>query len=183
LLSHKGDRVAMANSIETRYPFLDEDLIELCARIHPRWKLELPFKDKVLLRQAATRVLPDEIAFRSNGMFRGPLAEGLFADPPRYLQQLVSYEALTATGYFDVRRVRQDCALLTSGREAKLSTFASLGLVGVIATQLWHHLYYGGGLCEISPTREAGVSQLGYTPQAEALASLSAQTGSALSYN
>jgi asparagine synthase (glutamine-hydrolysing) len=85
-------------------------LIEFCARIHPHWKLKLPFKDKALLRQAATRILPDEIAFRPKGMFRGPLAEGLFADPPPYLQQLVSYEALTATGYFDVRRVREDCA-------------------------------------------------------------------------
>ena len=183
LLNHKGDRVAMANSVETRYPFLDEDLIELCARIHPRWKLRLPFKDKVLLRQAAARILPHEIAFRPKGMFRGPLAESLFADPPPYLQQLVSDEALTATGYFDVSRVRQDCALLTSSRGAKLSTFASLGLVGVIATQLWHHLYYGGGLCEISPKRAAGVSQSSYTPQAEALASLSAPTGSALPYN
>ena len=29
LLNHKGDRVAMANSVETRYPFLDEDVISL----------------------------------------------------------------------------------------------------------------------------------------------------------
>jgi asparagine synthase (glutamine-hydrolysing) len=39
LLNHKGDRVAMANSVETRYPFLDEDVIALCSRAHPRWKL------------------------------------------------------------------------------------------------------------------------------------------------
>jgi len=159
LLNHKGDRVAMANSVEARYPFLDEDVITFCSRIHPRWKLALPFKDKVLLRRAAARMLPAEIAFRPKGMFRGPLAESLFGDSPAYLQQLISDEALNATGYFDVSRVRQDCALLTSGRGAKLSTFASLGLVGVIATQLWHHLYCGGGLCEISPTRTADVSQ------------------------
>jgi asparagine synthase (glutamine-hydrolysing) len=33
--------------------------------------------------------------------------------------------------------------------EGKLGTFASLGLGGVVATQLWHHLYLGGGLCEL----------------------------------
>ena len=46
-------------------------------------------------------------------------------------------------------------ALLTSasggpkGGGATLGTFASLGLGGVIATQLWHHLYLGGGLCDL----------------------------------
>ena len=39
LLNQKGDRVAMANSVEARYPFLDEDVIAFASRIHPRWKL------------------------------------------------------------------------------------------------------------------------------------------------
>ena len=51
LLSQKGDRVAMANSVETRYPFLDEDVIAFISRIHPRWKLRRGLKDKYLLRQ------------------------------------------------------------------------------------------------------------------------------------
>lgn len=70
LLNHKGDRVAMASSVETRYPFLDEDVVALVARVHPRWKLSRSFKDKILLRQAAARLLPNEIAFRPKGMFR-----------------------------------------------------------------------------------------------------------------
>jgi hypothetical protein len=24
-----------------------------------------------------------------------------------------------------------------------------MGLAGVISTQLWHHVYFGGGLCEL----------------------------------
>jgi asparagine synthase (glutamine-hydrolysing) len=24
-----------------------------------------------------------------------------------------------------------------------------MGLTGVMATQLWHHLYFGGGLCDL----------------------------------
>src|SRR5262245_31900582 len=35
--------------------------------------------------------------------------------------------------------------------EGKLGTFTSLGFGGVVATQLWHHLYLGGGLCELPP--------------------------------
>jgi asparagine synthase (glutamine-hydrolysing) len=44
--------------------------------------------------------------------------------------------------------VQRDCAVLAQG-EGKLGTFASLGLGGVVATQLWHHLYLGGGLCAL----------------------------------
>ena len=46
LLNHKGDRVAMANSVETRYPFLDEDVIEFVSKLAPRWKLRGLMRDK-----------------------------------------------------------------------------------------------------------------------------------------
>ncbi len=39
LLSSKGDRVAMHSSVETRYAFLDEDVIGYMSKLHPRWKL------------------------------------------------------------------------------------------------------------------------------------------------
>jgi asparagine synthase (glutamine-hydrolysing) len=170
LLNHRGDRVAMANSVETRYPYLDEDVVAFCARIHPRWKLSLPFKDKVLLRQSAARILPKEIAYKPKGMFRAPLAESFLSCPPPFVSQLISEESLAATGYFDSARVRRDCALFANGHGASLGTFASLGLVGVIATQLWHHLYFGGGLCELPQPSTLGLSKSGYTSQPEILA-------------
>src|SRR4029079_7182554 len=73
LLSQKGDRVAMANSVETRCPFLDEDVIAFASRQHPRWKLRRGLRDKYLLRQAAERVLPEVVAQRPKRMFRAPL--------------------------------------------------------------------------------------------------------------
>ena len=35
LMISKGDRIAMHSSVETRYPFLDDDVIEFCARSTP----------------------------------------------------------------------------------------------------------------------------------------------------
>src|SRR5262249_47428820 len=52
LLLAKGDRVAMNSSVETRYPFLDEDVFAFLARLHPRWKLR-GFRDKYVLRLLA----------------------------------------------------------------------------------------------------------------------------------
>ncbi len=149
LLSQKGDRVAMANSVETRYPFLDENVIALAARMHPRWKLRPLLKDKYLLRQAAMRRLPRDVAWRPKNMFRAPTAETFLVDPPAFVRDLLSPESLARTGYFDVDAVERDCALLARGEGDKLGAIESLGLGGVVATQLWHHLYLGGDLCEL----------------------------------
>lgn len=149
LLNHKGDRVAMANSVETRYPFLDEDLIALCARVHPRFKLKGLRQDKYLLRQAAARLLPSEIALRPKAMFRAPFAATFLDNPPAYVHQLMSEEALTRTGYFDVAAVRRHFTDQGHTNEGKRRFFSGMGLATVLATQLWHHLYLGGGLCEL----------------------------------
>jgi asparagine synthase (glutamine-hydrolysing) len=149
LLSQKGDRVAMANSVETRYPFLDEDVIAFFSRIHPRWKLRRGLKEKYILRQAAMRILPEEVARRPKAMFRAPLADTFLRNPAPFVRDLMSEASLARAGYFDVEAVTRDSALVARGEGDKIGTFASLGLVGVVATQLFHHLYLGGGLCEL----------------------------------
>ena len=58
----KGDRVAMHSSVETRYAFLDEDVIAFMAKIHPRWKLRGIFRDKFIERKVAERWLPHDVA-------------------------------------------------------------------------------------------------------------------------
>lgn len=149
LLNHKGDRVAMANSVETRYPFLDNDVLDLTTRVHPRWKLRGVRFDKYLLRQAAARYLPHEIALRPKAMFRAPFAESFFGDPPPYVEQLMSEASLRKTGYFDVAAVRKQYEQyrLAGGRSRR--PFIEMGMTSVVATQLWHHLYLGGHLCEL----------------------------------
>lgn len=145
LMSHKGDRPAMANSVETRFPFLDEDVVEFCASVDPDLKLKGWFRDKHLLRTYAAAHLPTAIANRPKHIFRARYA-GSFLDPqPAYVGQLLSPESLRKTGYFDPVRVAY-----ARGRLGKpLSGREDLAMVGVIATQLWHHLFLGGGLCDL----------------------------------
>jgi asparagine synthase (glutamine-hydrolysing) len=75
------------------------------------------------------------------------------------VRDLLSRESLARAGYFDPAAVARDCALLARGNGERLGTFASLGLGGVVATQLWHHLYLGGGLCDLP--------HLTYAPESE----------------
>ena len=147
LMSQKGDRPAMAHAVETRYPFLDEEFMAFCAKIHPRWKLRGLVKDKYLLRRYARGFLPRSITDRSKALFQAPLDRGFFANPPAYVRQLLSPESLARTGCFDAAAVQQ----AARNRESPpgLGRIMEMGLTGVMATQLWHHLYMGGGLCEL----------------------------------
>jgi asparagine synthase (glutamine-hydrolysing) len=88
-------------------------------------------------------------------MFRAPFAETFLGQPPSFVRDLLSPDSLVRTGYFDADAVARDCAALAEGRGSELGTFASLGLGGVVATQLWHHLYLGGGLCELPQVSSA----------------------------
>ncbi|HEY5778869.1 MAG TPA: asparagine synthase (glutamine-hydrolyzing) [Terrimicrobiaceae bacterium] len=149
LLQAKGDRVAMHSSVEVRYPFLDEDVFAFLARLHPRWKLR-GFRDKHLLRLLAERWLPPAIYRRGKVIFRAPL-DSFHIDPePAFVGQLLSEESLKRTGYFDVSAVRHWRRAFREMRPGSLPRMSvEMGLVAVVATQLWHHLYIDGALAEL----------------------------------
>lgn len=150
LMAAKGDRSTRFSATEGRYPFLDERVVEFCAGLAPHYKLRR-WTDKYLLRRVAARVLPPPIAKRSKTMFRANLARAFVAaDRPHWVDQLLSVEALKSTGYFDPHMVSWARQLQSSKPLASLRRFAlDMGLMGVISTQLWHHTYCGGGLCEL----------------------------------
>src|SRR5262249_28119674 len=87
LLQAKGDRVAMHSSVETRYPFLDEDVFTFLAQLHPRWKLR-GFRDKYLLRLLAERWLPRDVARRPKAVFRAPFDVFHADQAPPFVGQL-----------------------------------------------------------------------------------------------
>jgi asparagine synthase (glutamine-hydrolysing) len=149
LLSSKGDRVAMHSSVETRYPFLDDDVIAFLARLHPRWKLH-GLTDKYVLRLLAERWLPKSIAWRKKAMFRAPMDAFHLDNAPPFVEQLLGPEALRVTGYFDAESVhhwRSRLASMRSGSGPR--TAVEMGLVGVLATQLWHQQFIDQGLAEV----------------------------------
>ena len=145
LMTHKGDRPAMANSVEARFPFLDEEVIRLCASVDPESKLRGFFRDKELLRRFAADLLPATIANRPKHIFQARYS-GSFLDPtPAWVEQLLSPESLARTDYFDPLRVGR----IQARARKRPTRIHEMALVGVISTQLWHHLFLGGGLCEL----------------------------------
>jgi asparagine synthase (glutamine-hydrolysing) len=149
LLQAKGDRVSMHSSVEVRYPFLDEKVFDFLAELHPRWKLR-GFRDKHLLRLLAERWLPPSVYRRRKVIFRAPLDSFHIEPEPVFVAQLLSEESLRSTGYFDVAAVhhwRRAFRRLPAGSLPRLSV--EMGLMAVVATQLWHHRFVGGNLAEL----------------------------------
>ena len=149
LLNAKGDRVAMASSVETRYPFLDEEVFDFLARVPPRWKLH-GLRDKYLLRLLGERYLPREVAWRPKGMFRAPLDSFFNHRVPPFVDQLLSEESLRRTGYFDVAAVRHWAEQVRQRRLGfRQRASVEMGLVGVVSTQLWHHTFIDPNLADL----------------------------------
>jgi asparagine synthase (glutamine-hydrolysing) len=95
--------------------------------------------------------LPPRIANRPKTMFRASLS-ATFLGParPPWVDQLLSPESLRATGYFDPEVVaRERRAQITRPRITPKRIVFDLGLTSVVSTQLWHHLFFGGGLCDL----------------------------------
>lgn len=150
LLLAKGDRVAMNAGVETRYPFLDEDFIEYTSQLAPEYKLR-GLTEKWLLREVARRLFPKQIRTPPKGMFRAKSLCQLHPQP-KFIKQLLSPESLRQTGYFSVEKVAHEQKL-----QQLLPTFHPHRMVAdgsfsaLVTTQLWHHLFLGGGLCDLPP--------------------------------
>lgn len=148
LLQAKGDRVAMHSSVEVRYPFLDEEVFDFLATLHPDWKLR-GLRDKHLLRLVAERWLPPSVYQRRKVIFRAPL-DSFHLEPAPFVDDLLSEESLRKTGYFDIKEVhhwRKAYREMKPGSLPRLSV--EMGLVAVVATQLWHHQFISGDLAAL----------------------------------
>jgi len=152
LLSSKGDRVAMHSSVEARYPFLDEDVVEYMAKLHPRWKLRGLLRDKFVERKVAQRWLPKDVAWRRKKMFRAPM-DSWFGEnlaPMPWIEAVLSPESIRKAGYFDAAAVQAARTQLAGMRGRSIGRPAlEMGLTAVMATQLWHHLFIRADLCAL----------------------------------
>ena len=139
LLSSQGDRVAMAHSVEGRFPFLDYRVVEFCNRLPPNLKLR-GLKEKWLLKQVGRKHLPEEIWRRRKRPYRAPIHRSFFnKDTPGYVRELLSEESLAETGLFNASAVAQLARKAEAG--AHLGEVDDMALVGILSTQLVYHLF------------------------------------------
>ncbi|HBE59639.1 MAG TPA: asparagine synthase (glutamine-hydrolyzing) [Cyanobacteria bacterium UBA11149] len=134
LLSSQGDRVAMANSVEGRFPFLDYRVVEFCDRLPSHLKLR-GLTEKWLLRQLARKLLPADIGQRRKRPYRAPIHRSFFyPNAPDYISELLSEDALRVSGLFNPLAVNQLVRKAQGG--AQLSEVDDMAIAGVLSSQL-----------------------------------------------
>lgn len=100
LLADHGDRIAFANSVEARYPFLDKDIIEFAVSIPPSLKLK-DFNEKYILKKLASGLIPEQIIKRPKFAFVAPGSPSLIRQNNEYINEILSYERIRKNGYFN----------------------------------------------------------------------------------
>lgn len=106
LVSDHGDRMAMANSVEVRYPFLDINLIEFSTQIPAELKLN-DFTEKYILRKMAAKFIPKQVFEREKFHFVAPGSPYLLQKNTEYINDILSYDLIKKQGYFNPDRIEQ----------------------------------------------------------------------------
>ncbi|UCC64379.1 MAG: asparagine synthase (glutamine-hydrolyzing), partial [Anaerolineae bacterium] len=123
------DKLSMAHSLETRVPFMDNDLVNFAMQRPPRLKLRnlrervwvdedeagklkryrsLPTRDgKIILRRAMSRLIPDDITQRAKQGFSAPDASWFRGESIDYVQRLLLDPKARIYEYLNPAYVRQ----------------------------------------------------------------------------
>ncbi len=141
LLSSQGDRMAMGNSVEGRYPFLDHRVIEFACSIPPKYRMH-GLKEKFVLKHAAKKIIPKELIERPKQPYRAPITESFFdKSAPLYVKELLSEKSIHQKGYFDYKKVARLVGKCIQNKGKLLSERENMAIVGILSTQLLDEMY------------------------------------------
>ncbi len=133
LLSAQGDRVAMAHSVEGRFPFLDHRVVAFAGKLPPRFKMKV-LNQKYLLKRAVEGLIPPRIQKRYKQPYRAPDGKSFFAKSVNYVDEMLSAATVKQFGIFQPQMVAGLAAKFRSGRSVSMKD--NMALVGILSTQL-----------------------------------------------
>lgn len=133
ILSSQGDRMAMAHSVEGRYPFLDHRVVEFAAKLPPRLKMKV-LDQKYLLKRAAAGWIPESIRRRYKQPYRAPDGRSFFGSCNRLVDDMLSPEKLKRDGIFDPARVTALVKKFEGGHAR--GTRDNMALIGILSTEI-----------------------------------------------
>lgn len=139
LLSSQGDRMAMANSVEGRYPFLDHRVIEYAAQLPESMKLN-SLNEKFILKKMMKGKIPESILKRHKQAYRAPVYSSFIGpEAPEYVKEMLSEATLKNFGYFDAAKTEKLVSKIEQGTQ--VTEIENMALAGILSTQLLHHFF------------------------------------------
>ena len=142
LLSSQGDKMAMANSVELRVPFLDTRLVEFASTIPEEYKLK-SMQDKYILREAFRYRLPDSIYSRAKQAYHAPEMKSFATNSKdSYVEHLFSNEVTKDIGLFKpglVNRLYKKA--IADSLTGRFSTQDNMAFIQILTTHLFYSFY------------------------------------------
>jgi asparagine synthase (glutamine-hydrolysing) len=131
------DLLSMAHALEVRLPFLDSGVVELSERIPLAAKVGWR-DEKMILREAARGLLPDEILRRRKQGQANPLRLWESAGLLDHAADLLNASAVRDRGLFQPRFVDR---LLTRLRQGRGAPFDRNRLHFLVLIEIWHRVF------------------------------------------
>jgi asparagine synthase (glutamine-hydrolysing) len=130
-----SDKTSMANSIESRVPFLDYRLIEFIETLPPDLKLRR-LDGKYLHKKAAEKWLPKQVVHRKKKGFANPVDKWLKDRLSKYVGDCLLSEESAVRKYFRPDYIRRLLADHDAGRQNYLRHIYLL-----ISFEMWHQAF------------------------------------------
>lgn len=166
------DKLSMAHSLETRVPFLDNDLVDFAMALPARYKLadlgeavrmneNQPGRKtthytrggKLILREAMARHIPEEVANAAKQGFSGPDATWFRGQSIDYVRSLLLNPRAPLYDYLDYKTVHAMVSTHLEGRENRRLLIWSL-----IYLASWCGQFLGAGTAAVRPVRDASAA-------------------------
>lgn len=130
--------MAMAHSVEGRFPFLDHRVVELASQLSPQLKMNA-LNEKYLLKEAVGDLIPETIRTRHKQPYRAPDSQSFVTGGRQhaildYAEELLAPRAVLAAGLFDAERVGKLVAKVREGHAIGMKD--NMAFVGILSTQL-----------------------------------------------
>ena len=129
------DKTSMANSLETRVPFLDYQLVEFVESLPPHLKLR-GFNGKYLHKKACEKWLPKQDVHRKKKGFANPIADWFRVGMRGFVEDCLLGPESSIGTYFEQSYVRR---MLDEDRAGKQDWRRHIYLL--VSFELWHRTY------------------------------------------
>ena len=129
------DRMSMANGVEVRVPFLDNELLEF-SNILPKGQLINKSQGKVILKKVLSKYLPQDIVYRKKVGFGSPLRSWIISAKQLILDTIITEKNINEFGVFDYPKVVK---LIEQNYNGEID--ASHTILSIICIQIWMEEY------------------------------------------
>lgn len=132
-----SDKASMAASIESRPPLLDHRIVEFLFSLAPRYRINGNVQ-KFLLKEVATRYLPNGIIDRPKAPFGSPLRSWIRGALRQMVDEYLSEECVSRRGLYDPAFVQQLV------RRDRVGVEDNAHLIWTLLTnEIWFRTYFG----------------------------------------